>query len=125
MSNGKVSLRLVEIQTAKVEIPIEIPGTEVKGFVDCTIFVRSKNEMKELGDQIADGKFEDDVSVLKVMYQEIRGLGDESGKAITGDDVWAFLGGESKLGAYLSNAFTQAYFGQYGEALNKNLRKRR
>lgn len=126
MSNsGKVTLRIKEIETADVEIPISIPGTDVKGFINCTIYVRSKDEMKALGDEIGDGVYEDEVALLRKMYQDIRGLGLEDGTPIVGEDVWAFLGGKSKMGAYLSNAFSQAYFAQYGEALNKNLRKRR
>lgn len=119
-----VTLKLKEIQTAVITVPISIPP-DIDGFVKATVKVRSKAEMKKLGEDVEDGVYADDVAILRDLYVDIRGLGGEDGKPIEGDDVFTFLGGDTKLGAYLATAFIQAYFAQYGEALQKNSQKRR
>lgn len=118
MSKNGVTLVLKDLETADLRVNIAI-GTQIRGHFTAHSVVRSKEEMKELADKIANDEYENDSALLRDLYTGFDGLGTESGP-LEGEDAWQYVL-EGKLSGYLVHALTHAYFTQYGEALQKNL----
>lgn len=114
--SGPVSFTLKEIDifSLKVELAIPPENPKMKGFLNVDFFVKTKDEVKELGEEGLD-----DSEYFSRLVSSVRGLGGADGEALTGqaalDEVQ-----QGKYSMWMVPAIIQAYFEQYGEARRKN-----
>lgn len=117
------AVKPIDTDTFKVALAIPPEKPAMRGHITVHAKIRSKAELKEFGDAIADGEYEDDIEALKAMYTKIEGLG-KGEEAIDGDAVWDFLQND-KVGSYIVPALIHAYFSQYQSARRGNSKGRR
>lgn len=123
MGNVSFTVKPIDVDEFKVHLAIPPENPTMRGFITVKAKVRSKKELKEFGEAIQDDAYEDDIAVLKDMFVDIDGIGNDAG-AVTGDAVWEFLKVD-KIGAYIVPALIEAYFAQYQSARRGNLKGRR
>lgn len=118
-----LSIKPVSTDQFKVHVCIPPENPTMRGYLTVEAKVRSKAELKEFGEAITDGGFDDDIAALREMYTRIDGLGNDAGP-VAGEAVWDFLRND-KVGSYLVPALIEAYFDQYQAARQKNSKGRR
>lgn len=117
MSNSPVTLQVKEITTLPLQI--RLSNAALSGYITGHARVRSKAEIKALGERLDAGEFEDsDDALLRELYESFEGLPDAS------DGGFPFMA-QSKWSAYLGQAAVQAYFEHYGEARRGNFGRQR
>lgn len=118
MANQSPTFIMKSMPTFPLKVELAIPPERpvMKGFITVDAVVKSKEEIKTLGEQnYEDGEFFDQ------LIQAVHGLGNDAGAVLEGEDAMKEVK-EGKLSMYLVPAIVSAYFEQYGEARRKNSR---
>jgi len=103
--------------TANVAIPPENP--QLKGKFKAYAVMRSKDEIKELGERMSAGEFaNDDEKLLREMYTKFEGLGDKDGP-FNDEKSWDFVL-HSKYSAQLIILLLNLYYEGHSEARQGN-----
>lgn len=112
----KSALTIIETRTAPLTIAVDC--ARAKGSFKGFAVLRTKPENKALLERIDKGEFEDDAAIVHELFEGFEGLPCDAGKE------FEFIL-EGPASAFLTPAVIQAYYEQYGEAKQKNLRPSR
>jgi len=125
MSNQKITFLTKKIETVPLKISIAIPPEKpvIQGMFIAHAFARTKEENKVLFDRVDAGELTEDIDILKSLFQGFDGIGNEKGYC-EGEAAFVEIA-TGPNSAYLVPACIQAYYEQYGEAKQGNLRGRR
>lgn len=114
---GVPTLMTKSVISTPFKISLELPTRDgmIKGFVTAYAWVKSRAEHRDLANRVASGDFaDDDIAMLKEMYESIEGLG-KDGKPVEDEDVWDFLE-HDPLGSFIAPALITGYFEQFNKA---------
>jgi hypothetical protein len=125
MSDKKVTFLVKKVATVPLKISIAIPPEKptIQGTFIAHALVRTKEENKLLFERVELGELTEDADMIRELFTGFDGIGNENGYC-EGEAAFAeILTGANS--AYLMPACIQAYYEQYGEAKQGNLRARR
>lgn len=120
------TLMIKKIDTLPVTVDVAIPPEKpvLKGKFVAHAKVRSKDEIKALGERISSGEFENnDEALLRELYTTFDGLGDAEGP-YDADKAWAFIL-KGQFSAQLTILLLNRYYEAHSEARQGNFARQR
>lgn len=118
-TNAAPTFILKEMKTFPLKVELAIPPERpvMRGYITCDALVRSKEEMRSLAEENLE-----DPEYFDRLIQAVHGISNEAGTALTGEEALEEVK-NGRFSMYFLPAIIGAYFEQYGEARQKNLRK--